>query len=274
MSDGRLPGPEPIDDLHADIDLFCPHCDYNLRGLTEDRCPECGNGFDRRELLHWLRTSALSVYSRGPHQRAQQFRLFWMSLFRPSRVGRELPPWIAADAAANYSLAMRSIGLIAAFFMFFAVPEVGSSVSIGILLWAPVIVFGTYFCEWGIASYLARWVEPLCVPTVRRYEFWRSLCHCFTSHFLVSCVAVPASAALVLRAGVPFSEWVLPGSAGIMLLWWCLGLILAVTARSSASPGRLAATLLIPVIALLSIGAVLAPPLIFLVWLGQALGGA
>jgi hypothetical protein len=31
----------------ADRDIVCPGCAYNLRGLTSDRCPECG---DRLEL--------------------------------------------------------------------------------------------------------------------------------------------------------------------------------------------------------------------------------
>jgi hypothetical protein len=26
--------------------LFCPHCQYNLAGLPENRCPECGNPFN------------------------------------------------------------------------------------------------------------------------------------------------------------------------------------------------------------------------------------
>lgn len=26
----------------AERDINCPRCDYNLRGLTSDRCPECG----------------------------------------------------------------------------------------------------------------------------------------------------------------------------------------------------------------------------------------
>src|SRR5207249_584070 len=32
-------------------DLFCPLCGYNLRGLEQPRCPECGYAFAWRQLL-------------------------------------------------------------------------------------------------------------------------------------------------------------------------------------------------------------------------------
>ncbi len=37
------PAGEPI---FADMDLPCPQCGYNLRGLPASCCPECGTAFD------------------------------------------------------------------------------------------------------------------------------------------------------------------------------------------------------------------------------------
>lgn len=40
------------------LDLFCPGCGYNLRGLTADRCPECGRSIDyaysTQSLIPWV----------------------------------------------------------------------------------------------------------------------------------------------------------------------------------------------------------------------------
>jgi len=41
--------------------LHCPQCDYNLTGLTENRCPECGNRFDRQLLTLSNRIRPLKI---------------------------------------------------------------------------------------------------------------------------------------------------------------------------------------------------------------------
>ncbi|HUU84538.1 MAG TPA: hypothetical protein VM243_13650 [Phycisphaerae bacterium] len=51
------------DDTEAS-DLLCPQCGYDLRGIPEQRCPECGFGFDHAALRaltsqdNWERDSA------------------------------------------------------------------------------------------------------------------------------------------------------------------------------------------------------------------------
>jgi len=51
--DGLLPIPG--------IGLCCPACGYNLTGLTEPRCPECGRAFDVAELFHTAADSQTDV---------------------------------------------------------------------------------------------------------------------------------------------------------------------------------------------------------------------
>ncbi len=37
--------------------LFCPTCDYNLTGLSEQRCPECGTEFDPDAIRRFATTA-------------------------------------------------------------------------------------------------------------------------------------------------------------------------------------------------------------------------
>ncbi len=43
----NVPVPRDLEDLVP----YCPKCGYNLTGLTENRCPECGTAFDPVDLL-------------------------------------------------------------------------------------------------------------------------------------------------------------------------------------------------------------------------------
>jgi hypothetical protein len=40
-------------------EFFCPHCGYNVRGIPEIRCPECGFGFDLAA-IHSLATATFA----------------------------------------------------------------------------------------------------------------------------------------------------------------------------------------------------------------------
>ncbi len=49
--------------IPLDIELHCPQCGYDLRGIPEERCPECGFGFDVPALRDLAQRAALMVMS-------------------------------------------------------------------------------------------------------------------------------------------------------------------------------------------------------------------
>ncbi|MCC7292554.1 MAG: hypothetical protein IT449_10890 [Phycisphaerales bacterium] len=51
--------------IPLDIELHCPQCGYDLRGIPEERCPECGFGFDvpaLRDLAHRAALMVMGAY--------------------------------------------------------------------------------------------------------------------------------------------------------------------------------------------------------------------
>ncbi len=46
-----MPAPEPPTADPTDPALHCPTCGYNLTGLPQNRCPECGQDFEHDRLL-------------------------------------------------------------------------------------------------------------------------------------------------------------------------------------------------------------------------------
>lgn len=68
-------------------DLFCQECGYNLRGLTSDRCPECGEGLggirETRPQIPW-------VYRRETGWLRAYWRTVYHVLFREKQFCEEL----------------------------------------------------------------------------------------------------------------------------------------------------------------------------------------
>lgn len=86
--------------------ILCPLCEYNLRGLSEPMCPECGYRFDWPDLLDPERRRNRWLFEHNP---AHNVRSFFATLFRhfrpeqfwrglhpnqPSRVGRLTIYWL------------------------------------------------------------------------------------------------------------------------------------------------------------------------------------
>ena len=63
-------------------DVHCPLCNYNLRGLAEPRCPECGYQFTWPELLDPARRRHAYLFEL--HQESN-FKSFWKTAFHSLR---------------------------------------------------------------------------------------------------------------------------------------------------------------------------------------------
>lgn len=73
-------------------EITCPLCEYNLRGLTEPRCPECGYRFGWPEVLDPARRKHPYLFE---HHSESNLWSFWRTLaagWRPKQFWTELNP--------------------------------------------------------------------------------------------------------------------------------------------------------------------------------------
>jgi len=63
----------PPDWSRIERDILCPLCDYNLRGLSEARCPECGYQFNWDEVLNEHLRPHAYLFEHHPERNIQSF---------------------------------------------------------------------------------------------------------------------------------------------------------------------------------------------------------
>src|SRR4051812_18016461 len=73
-------------------ELRCPLCDYNLRGLTEPRCPECGAKFDWDELRNPARRLHPYLFEHHPEGNVRSLFRTLVGGLRPGRFWKTLLP--------------------------------------------------------------------------------------------------------------------------------------------------------------------------------------
>jgi len=80
------------DNLAADEQLTCPLCDYDLRGLTEARCPECGYTFDWPDLRDPARRKHKYLFEHHPERNIRSFVRTMLGGLRPRKFWTGLLP--------------------------------------------------------------------------------------------------------------------------------------------------------------------------------------
>ena len=73
-------------------DVLCPLCNYNLRGLVEPRCPECGYRFDWDELLHPERLLQEYLFESRPEHNGRAFFHTLFKSLRPKKFWSTISP--------------------------------------------------------------------------------------------------------------------------------------------------------------------------------------
>jgi hypothetical protein len=88
-----LQAPSPaVDWDKIEGDILCPLCDYNLRGLTESRCPECGYRFDWIDLIDPQRRRHPYLFEHHPQRKVWSFFKTLLAGLRPGKFWRSLNP--------------------------------------------------------------------------------------------------------------------------------------------------------------------------------------
>lgn len=96
----------------------CPSCEYQLTGLTVNRCPECGRAFDPAELaatrIPWEQRRSLGLIR-------AYLRTVYMVTFRPGQLVGERGAslrYVSARRFAHVTTALASLPLLGAFAAF------------------------------------------------------------------------------------------------------------------------------------------------------------
>jgi len=72
--------------------VHCPLCEYDLRGLTEPRCPECGFRFDWADLTDPARRRHPYLFEHHPERNVRSFVRTLLGGLRPAKFWRSIHP--------------------------------------------------------------------------------------------------------------------------------------------------------------------------------------
>jgi len=73
-------------------DVTCPLCGYNLRGLTEARCPECGSRFHWPDVIDPHKGLHPYLFEHHPERNCRSFAQTLVGTLRPARFWASLSP--------------------------------------------------------------------------------------------------------------------------------------------------------------------------------------
>jgi hypothetical protein len=227
----------------ADSGLRCPRCEYNLTGLTENRCPECGTAFDPEELRRILAGQWGPIPGwddrGGAHILVAFARVCWTIWFAPGAFARRFPLCHDRYSATAFRWLARAVAVgifwITPVILYVAMggfPGKARHLAPAILVfYLPIVLSGLFAsaaCEMVLSVLLDVAVGRIMPPHPRATRSWSGLVG-FYSSFLIITAATAGVAGNVIIAhlgvGTRLGDTLLLPLFAVDLLWWwyCLG---------------------------------------------------
>ena len=251
------------------VEIFCPYCGYNLRGLNLERCPECGKTFSpdelRRSQLPWTHRAAIG-------RRKAFWRTVGMVTFHPGRFCREIA-WPVDHRGAQkfrwlviaHVLAALLILMLGRLAIMLADPQ-GPAES-GVVIFAAVMA-GYFLLALPICTGIPSW---FCAPKnldLERQNRAIALSYYLAGPLAYLCLPAIGAVGVLIVASYYSSTPSFTGSglfsldlilsllgiltvvlAGVLLLMWLIGTLTTTCKLSKRSPaGATAITLAVPLL--------------------------
>ncbi len=229
----------------AELVLRCLNCDYDLTGLPENRCPECGEPFDPWELraLHY------NIPQRLPGTNGMllpdALTIWALAFFAPRELARRLPACVETEQRRWHSVASYATALL---ILVLGMLTIAGKPTLQI---APAAVCGTlcgfWLCETLVAALLTAVLKPRGIH--KPYLFWRGLTHLTSGFSLLT--GLWGVFGTLAACFIPFSGpavCVVLGLGTPGLIWWALTLGNMVALRAPAGPRLGLCRIMIPII--------------------------